>query len=52
VGGASVSSLHANWIVNEEKRATAADVRELVSRCQEKVLQEQKIMLQPELVIW
>jgi UDP-N-acetylmuramate dehydrogenase len=33
VGGAIVSDLHANWIVNPDRNATAADVMELMTVC-------------------
>ncbi len=47
VGGARVSERHANFIVNEG-RATAQDVRELISRIQKKVQDEFKVHLEPE----
>ncbi len=52
VGGASVSMLHANWIVNPEKRASAADVRELIQRCIAQVKEQSGIELEPEVKIW
>ena len=39
VGGAQVSEVHANWIVNTGD-ATAADVRALIELCQSRVLSE------------
>ncbi len=52
VGGASVSTLHANWIVNPDKRATASDVRELIQRCTREVRERVGIVLEPEVKIW
>jgi len=47
VGGARVSDRHANFILNE-KNATAAEVRELMKQIQEKVLEQFKVKLEPE----
>ncbi len=47
VGGARVSERHANFIINEGK-ATAQDVRELISRIQKKVQDDFKVHLEPE----
>lgn len=47
VGGARVSERHANFIINENK-ATAQDVRTLMTRIQEKVLKEFNVHLEPE----
>jgi UDP-N-acetylmuramate dehydrogenase len=47
VGGARVSERHANFIINENG-AKASDVRELIRRIQEKVLQEFHVRLEPE----
>ncbi len=47
VGGARVSERHANFIINEGK-ATAQDVRELMRQIQEKVLEQFKVRLEPE----
>jgi len=46
-GGARVSERHANFIINENK-ATAREVRTLMSRIQEKVLKEFNVRLEPE----
>jgi UDP-N-acetylmuramate dehydrogenase len=46
-GGARVSERHANFIINENK-ATANDVRTLMTRIQEKVLKEFNVRLEPE----
>lgn len=34
-GGAVVSEMHANWIVNPSKRALALDVKRLIQRCKD-----------------
>lgn len=34
-GGAVVSEMHANWIVNPGKRALASDVKRLIQRCKD-----------------
>lgn len=52
VGGAQVSELHGNWIVNPERRAMTGEVLELMQRCQEVVQQRFGVMLEPEVVRW
>jgi UDP-N-acetylmuramate dehydrogenase len=52
VGGAMVSSLHANWIVNPDKRASASDILALISLCQERVREQSGIELEPEVRLW
>ncbi len=51
-GGAMVSQLHANWIVNPEREATASDVRELIEFCQQVVREQKGLELRPEVVIF
>lgn len=51
-GGAQISELHANWIVNPRRQATDSDVLTLMSRCQDEVLQKFSIALEPEIRIW
>ena len=50
-GGAVVSLLHANWIVNEGS-ATSSDVRELMGRVQAQVRATSGVVLEPEVLIW
>lgn len=50
-GGAQVSEVHANFIVNNGE-ATAADVRTLIQRVEEAVEEQHGIKLQRELVVW
>lgn len=52
IGGASVSEMHGNWIVNIGRRATAADVLGLISLCQHAVERDTGIQLEPEIVRW
>jgi UDP-N-acetylmuramate dehydrogenase len=51
-GGARVSELHANWIVNPEKTASASDVIELVNECIERVAAHSGVRLEPEVRMW
>ena len=46
-GGAMVSPKHANFIVNAD-HATAADVRSLMTRCQDEVMRQFGVQLRPE----
>lgn len=52
VGGAMISSMHANWIVNPDKLASASDVLALISLCQERVRERVGIELEPEVRLW
>ncbi len=52
VGGALVSPLHANWIVNPDKRATASDVEALIEVCISRVKQHFGVILCPEVRVW
>lgn len=52
LGGAQVSELHANWIVNPDKRASAADITGLIAQCIKQVRDVSGITLQPEVRIW
>ncbi len=51
VGGATISTLHANWIVNPKMEATASDVKELMEIAKEKVYEKFKETLEPEVII-
>jgi UDP-N-acetylmuramate dehydrogenase len=48
IGGASVSQVHANFIINQEN-ATAADVAALIMHLRKQVKQQHGIELQPEI---
>jgi UDP-N-acetylmuramate dehydrogenase len=48
VGGAKVSEIHANFIVNAEK-ATANDVKKLIRLVQEKVFEQTGVLLETEI---
>ena len=50
IGGACVSPLHGNWIVNKGN-ATAGDVLNLISEIQKTVLEKFGILLEPEVRI-
>jgi UDP-N-acetylmuramate dehydrogenase len=52
VGGAEVSRLHANWIVNPDRGATAADVVSVIAECQRRALEERGVALEPEVRLW
>lgn len=52
IGGASVSELHGNWIVNRGRRATAADVLGLINLCRSTVEERSGVLLETELVQW
>lgn len=49
-GDVEVSAKHANWIVNPLKRGRAADVRDLIALCQERVEQRSGVLLHPEII--
>lgn len=51
-GGAEVSTLHANWIVNPGRTATAADVRHLIDKAIDTVQVDHGVSLVPEVRIW
>lgn len=51
-GGAVVSELHANWIVNPERAASAADIRTLMQRCRDRARQSTGVVLEPEVKLW
>ena len=50
-GGAAVSERHANFIVNQDGAARAADVRELIAFLQDEVEREFGLRLETEIVI-
>jgi len=52
VGGAMVSPVHANFIVNDGGDATAEDIPELMHKVQEKVKKQTGIFLEPEVHIF
>lgn len=51
-GAAEISDLHANWIVNPKKQASSEDVLKLIAKVQDKVLDDQQVSLETELVCW
>lgn len=52
IGGAMVSELHANWIVNPKRQATARDVVSVIEACQERARATSGIELEPEVRLW
>lgn len=52
IGGAVVSELHANWIINPEKNATASDVQRVIGECQERVREKFGVHLEQEVISW
>lgn len=48
VGGAVVSTLHANWIINDTERATAADIMALAGLARDRVERRFGVTLQME----
>lgn len=52
IGGAAISELHANWIVNPKREATARDVVALIDACKERALTEAGVALEPEVRLW
>ncbi len=52
IGGAKVSEKHGNWIVNQSREATAADVVSIIEVCQDSVKEKSGVELKPEVLIW
>lgn len=52
VGGARVSQVHANFLVVDKSKATAADVLNLMDAIQQKVAEKHGVSLEPEVVVW
>jgi UDP-N-acetylmuramate dehydrogenase len=51
IGDVEISSKHANWIVNPQKKGTAQQVLDLIQLCQERVEHQFQLTLKPELVL-
>ena len=51
-GGAMISELHGNWIVNPKREARYGDVLALIELCQERVAKAHGIELIPEVLVW
>ena len=51
LGGAVISELHANFIVNRYQ-ATAADVLGLMDLIRERVFKTYKVELEEEVIVW
>ncbi len=52
IGGAKISELHANWIVNPLKNATSSEVMSLIQYVKDKAINELGLELEPEVVMW
>ncbi len=52
VGGAHVSELHGNWIVNAEREAKSVDVEACIDECKKRVKESSRINLETELIRW
>jgi UDP-N-acetylmuramate dehydrogenase len=52
VGAAMVSELHANWIVNPIREASAQDVRGLMQLCRDRALSSAGVHLDAEIKLW
>lgn len=50
--GVAFSEMHANWIVNRDKKGFAADVRSLVEYAIDLVKKERDLILKPEIIFW
>jgi UDP-N-acetylmuramate dehydrogenase len=48
IGGAHVSEMHANFIVNAQRRATAADIEQLIAHVRDIVRNRTGVDLEPE----
>lgn len=51
-GGAKISELHANWIVNPKREAKSDDVLRLIDRCKKEVQNRYSIELEEEIIYW
>lgn len=52
VGGAEISTMHGNWILNPDRLATSEDVKSCISEVQRVVQEKFGIALETELVAW
>lgn len=52
VGGAEVSAVHANFIINRDGTATGADVLALIRRVRARVKEKRGVDLQPEVLLY
>lgn len=51
-GGAQISPMHGNWIVNPDRQASCEDVRQLIRTAQSAVFEQTGVLLEPELIYW
>jgi len=52
IGGAEISQLHANWIINPGKKAKDCDVISLIQLCQTMADRQLSVTLEPEVEVW
>lgn len=52
IGDVQISNLHANWIVNPNKKGSFRDVISLIERCESAALMQLDIVLERELKVW
>ena len=52
IGGAKISEQHANWIVNEDRKASYEDVTGLIEHCRNVVRKESAVTLETEVTCW
>jgi UDP-N-acetylmuramate dehydrogenase len=52
IGGAMISDMHANWIVNTHRRATTGDMIALIALAKKKVFQHYGVTLKEEVDYW
>jgi len=52
IGGAQVSELHANWIINPEKKASSQDLKNLIYFVKDRVYEKFQVNLETEVRFW
>lgn len=52
VGGAQISPMHANWIINSKKNARCSDIAALINICKQEVQKSFGVELCEEVVYW
>jgi UDP-N-acetylmuramate dehydrogenase len=52
IGGAVISEMHANWIVNPKREASAHDVLALIEACKARALSKAGVVLESEVRLW
>lgn len=52
IGGAEISQVHGNWIVNPERSATVAEIRQLIDLCRSTAATRGEPPLEAEVILW